>query len=103
KAGTDEAGRNHRQFSGEWIKRDLQILRDFEITGSIRKKSVGQGDRDGAADGETIETVGQIDRVGGTDDYHGKKDEREPPHIGNHSSVEERQIKRGSKDLQQRA
>src|SRR5438067_9162499 len=72
-ARTDERGTNHRQLTGEWIKRDLQILRDLEITGGIRKKSIGERDRDGAADGETVETVGQIDRIGGTDDYHGKK------------------------------
>src|SRR5438105_6957237 len=102
KAGTDERGTNHRQLTGEWIKRDLQIFRDLEITGGIRKKSVGEGDCDGATDGETVETVGQIDRIGGTDDYNCKKDEREPPHIGDHGSFEERQIKRARLDLEQR-
>src|SRR5438445_398507 len=103
KPGTDERSANHGQLTGERIKRDLQIFRDLEITGGIRKKSVGERDRDGAADGETVETVGQIDGVGGTDDHHRKKNESEPPHVGDHGRFEERQIKRARLDLQQRA
>src|SRR5207253_7597344 len=102
KPGTDERGTNHRQLTGERIKRDLQIFRDLEITGGIGKKSVGKRDRDGATDGETIETIGQIDGVGGTDDHHRKKDEREPSHVGDHGSFEERYIKRTGLDLEQR-
>src|SRR5881227_1380347 len=50
KPGTDEGGANHRQLTGERIEWDLQIFCDFEVTGGIRKKSVGERDRDGATD-----------------------------------------------------
>src|SRR5438094_389708 len=30
-SGADERSANHREFTGEWIERDLQILRDFEV------------------------------------------------------------------------
>ena len=62
-AGADERGANDRELAGEGIKRDLQIFRDAKIAGGVGKQRVGKRDRDRAADGETIETVGEIDGV----------------------------------------
>src|SRR5205823_13525453 len=99
-SGADERSANHREFTGEWIERDLQILRDFEITGGVGQESIGQRDRYGATDGETIEAISQVNSVRRTNDHHRKKNQREPTHIGDHGNFEERQIKRARLDLQ---
>ena len=100
--GSDERGTNHRELAGERIKRDLQIFRDSKISGGVGKQRVGERDRDRAADGETIETVGEIDRIGRADDDDREKDEREPPHVGDDGSLEERQVKRARLHFDQR-
>src|SRR2546422_10242121 len=41
----DERTANNGQFAGEWIKRNLQILRDFEISRRVGKQRIGKGDR----------------------------------------------------------
>src|SRR4029453_17528967 len=72
-AGANKSGANHRYLAGEGIKWYLQIFRDFKVTGGIGEKSVSERDGDGAADGKTVETISQVDGVGGTDNYHGEE------------------------------
>ena len=77
----DQRRANDRQLAGEGIKWDLEILRDAKISGGVGEQRVGERDRDRAADGETIEAVGEIDGVGRADDDEGEKDEREQAHV----------------------
>ena len=88
-AGADERGANYGEFAGERIKWDLQIFRDAKISGGVGKQRVGKRDRDRATDGETIETVREIDRVGRADDDEREKDEREPAHVRDDRRLEE--------------
>ena len=62
-AGASECRADHRELAGVRIKRDLEIFGDPEISGGVGKQSIGERDRDGAANRETVEAVGEIDRV----------------------------------------
>jgi hypothetical protein len=68
---------------------DLEIVGDPGVIGDIDKDGVGRGRNGHGTDGETVETVGEIHRVGGAeqDDHHER--EIEQTH-GDQHALEER-------------
>src|SRR5688572_31956970 len=101
-ARSDQRGANDRQLAGVGIKWDLEILGDAKIPGGVSEQCVGERDRDGATDGEPVETVREINGVRRTGDDEGEKDDREQAHVQDDGDLEERQVKRARLHFDQR-
>src|SRR4029077_6306373 len=102
KAGANQRRADNRQLAGEWIKRNLQVFRDAKISGRIRKQGIGKRYRHGASDSEAVQAVGQIDRVGRSNNNERKKQEGKPSHVRDDRRFEKWQVKRTRLHLEQR-
>ena len=64
-------GAENRQFPGSGNKRDKQVLAEFNVSRDITQYSQRQTDNRHTADGSTIQSIGQINRIGGADNDQG--------------------------------
>ena len=77
--GGDHRGAKHRQLADAGDIGNLQVLGELEMAGDVGDDRVGGRGDHHRPDGQAIESVGQIDRVGRADDHqHGKGNIKTP-------------------------
>ena len=91
--GADQGRADDGQFSGERIEGDLQVFGQSKISSDVREQRVIEGDGDGATRCQPVETIGQIDGVGTTNDHQPEKEKREQTHVRDDRSFYERHKK----------
>ena len=67
-AGADQRAADHRQLAGAGHEIDLQIVGEHRVAGEIGDDAEGRRGDHHRHDRETVEAVGEIDRIAGADD-----------------------------------
>ena len=93
-AGTDHRAAQHRQFAGAGDVMDLQIVGEHQIAGQIRDQPEARRRDHHRHDRQTVQPVGEVDRIAGADDDEGAEQHESPAEI-DHQLLEERKHQRG--------
>jgi hypothetical protein len=79
-ARADQRAADHREFARARHVADQQVVGEHHVARDIGHDAVHQRHRDGAADRQAVEAVGEVDRVAEADDPEKHQDEeREQP------------------------
>ena len=78
-SGSDHGAAQHGQLAGAHHARNLQIGRQGGVSGDVGEEHIGGGIDRHRSDGESVKSVGKVDRVAGADNHQsGKRDEPDP-------------------------
>ena len=90
----DHRPAHHGKLAGAGHEMDLQIVGEHRIADEIGNPDEARGGDHHRADGEAIESVGQVHGVAGADDDEGSQDRKEPAEVDGHV-LDHREHQRG--------
>src|SRR5262249_31634349 len=102
KTSANERRAKDRQFARVSIEWHLQVLRDTKVARRISEQGIGKRNRNRATYRKPVESISEIDGVGGADYHEREKEKGERAHVHDHGEFEKREIKRARLHFDQR-
>ena len=80
-AGADDRPAEDGQLPGSRHIGDLEVGGDLDVAGEVGEQQVGHETGDRRADGEAVQTVGEVDGVGGAHDDERRQEDIPPAQV----------------------